>query len=110
MGSILAAGDHRFPGLLQGATIRARGWPGAAEAVPGHRWARGQGSQAFQTSGWASSHFFAASSLLILLSAMSVATWFWSSLVHLKFLISVNAGLPLFANLVEATLFRLYGG
>ena len=45
-------------------------------------------SQAFTLSGLASIHFWAASSGGIPSSAMYFATRFWSSSVHLKFLIS----------------------
>ena len=37
---------------------------------------------------------------------IAAATEFWSSFVHLKFLISVKAGLPLVANFVETILLR----
>ena len=45
-------------------------------------------------SGLASTHFLAASSAVILSSAMYLATRFWSALVHVKFLTRSYAGLP----------------
>ena len=63
------------------------------------------GSQAFTLSGLASTHFLAASSSDSLSPAIYLATRFWSSLVQVKFLISVAAGLPEFMNSVRAILF-----
>lgn len=45
-------------------------------------------SQALTFSGFASIHFFAAASAVIVPSAMYLATVFWSSLVHVKFFTS----------------------
>jgi hypothetical protein len=67
-------------------------------------------SQALTLAGLASTHFLAAASGSILFSAMYLATRFWSSLVHLKFLTSWYAGLSACANFVETILFRLYAG
>src|SRR5690349_4231001 len=64
-------------------------------------------SQAFHLSGWASSHFLAASSGFMFFSAMSRATSFWSSLVHWKFFTTATAGDPESANLADTTLFNL---
>src|SRR5690242_2890172 len=81
----------------------------AVAANPGHKalaelyWP----SQAFHLSGWASSHFLAASSGFMFFSAMSRATSFWSSLVHEKFFTTATAGLPESANFLDTTLFNL---
>jgi hypothetical protein len=74
------SGQTRVPGAT-----RDRGWRPARRLF---RSGLGQplGSQALTLSLLAVTHFFAAASGLILSWAMYLATSFWSSLVHLKFL------------------------
>ena len=67
-------------------------------------------SQAATLSGFASTHFFAASSGVMLSRDMYVDTRFWSSLVHWNFLTRPTAGEPEAANLAEMSLLSLYGG
>ena len=68
-------------------------------------------SQALTLLWLASIHFLAAAAGRFMPSlAMYSATWFWSSLVHLKFLIRATAGDSESANFVEISLFRWYGG
>ncbi len=57
----------------------------SGEGTAGRRRSRCQLTQAWTLSGLASTHFFAASSGVILSTAMYFATRFWSSLVHWNF-------------------------
>src|SRR5689334_12068485 len=83
-------------------SVLFRWWSGLEDQVPCSHW--------FTRSWLAAIHLSAASGPAMPSFAMYSATWFWSSLVQWKFLISVTAGEPELANFVEISLFRWYGG